>query len=94
MVKEADPNTTITVYGNTNSVESIFTDKEIQVVALDGFTITLHTDKTYFNEAFESYASTLSANYSAGLYTDYINKYKDTDKKYYKNVKVYEYLYK
>lgn len=90
MVKQADPETTLTLA----DIDNVFTSKEIQLIALDGFTITLHSDKTYFNTVFESYASSLSANYSSGLYTDYMNKYKDTDKRFFKNTSVYEYLYK
>ena len=89
MVKQADPEATITI----DDIPNIFLDKEIQLIALDGYTITLHTDKTYFNTCLEEYASSLSANYVNGLYSDYLNKYKGTNKAYYKNVKVYEYLY-
>ena len=89
MVKEADPDTTVT----SDNVENFFSSKEIQLLALDGFTITLHTDKTYFNEALESYAQNLSSNYVGGLYTDYMNKYIDTDKKFFIYINVYKYFY-
>lgn len=90
MVKEVDPNTALTL----DDINKVFTSNQIKLIALDGYTFNLHTDKTYFNEAFENYAGKLSPSYINGLYTDYMKKFKDTDKKFFKDKRVYEYMYK